>query len=680
MQGLSRNPLKTLENTRQGLLKTLVAHLVLAGLLFGSAVAYSPDLVAATKESAMSLSSPSGELEILVEHDQHLSWSVAYKGQVILQPGKLDLLVNEGQSLLAGAKLLEAKRRDVQSSVTPVLKQKNAHVDERFRELSLDFDSDLGLQFRAYDDGVAYRFILKGEGDVLVQNEQLELNFKNTATSLFPEEESLISHNERLYLAENVAEIAPPRFASLPVYFKSNGVHLVFSEADLFDYPAMFLYAGEGATMKAGFPGFVTKATPTPGSEDRNEIVEMADYIAVTHKGRTLPWRVAVISDDARDLPASELVFLLARENQISDTSWIKPGRVAWDWYNANNLFGVDFKAGLNTQTYKHYIDFASKYGIEYVILDEGWTLTTTNTKAHNPDIDVHELIAYGKKKNVDIILWTLWKPLDKDYKNILAMYAKWGAAGIKVDFMQRSDQYMVNYYEKIAKEAAKHKLLVDFHGAFKPTGLGRTWPNVVSYEGVKGNENNKWSQDISPEHNVTLPFIRMVAGPMDFTPGAMTNAHKGNHHISHFRPMSLGTRTHQVAMYAVFESPLQMYCDSPSLYQREPELTQFMTRFPSIWDETRILAGEVGDYILVARRSGKTWYLGAMTDWSARELEVDLSFLGRGKYTMTYVEDGPNAETHAQDYAIHKTRVTKKTKMPIRLASGGGWAAIIEK
>ena len=392
------------------------------------------------------------------------------------------------------------------------------------------------------------------------------------------------------------------------------------------------------------------------------------------------PWRVFIISENDGDLVESDLVFKLSRPLAIQNTNWIKPGRVAWDWYNANNIYGVDFEAGLNTQTYKYYIDFASNYGLEYVILDEGWSKSTTNIMEPSDQIDIQELVRYGKTKKVGIILWTLWKPLNENLEEILKLYKKWEIKGIKVDFMQRADQFMVNYYKKVVKEAAKNQLLVDFHGAFKPAGLRRAYPNLLSYEGLKGNENNKWSDIITPEHNVTLPFTRMVAGPMDFTPGAMSNAQKDNFQISWNRPMSLGTRCHQVAMYVVFESPLQMLCDSPSAYLKEKETTTFISKIPSVWDEIKVLKAKVGDYIIIARRKGKTWYIGGMTDWTGRDFEIDLSFLPSGTFKMEIMKDGTNAHRFAEDYVKETKKVTNKSRVKIKMAQGGGWAAIISK
>src|SRR5215217_6140483 len=369
------------------------------------------------------------------------------------------------------------------------------------------------------------------------------------------------------------------------------------------------------------------------------------------------------------------MVYLLAKPSQVQDTSWIKPGKVAWDWYNGNNIYNVDFKSGINTQTYKYYIDFASRYGIEYVILDEGW-YKLGNLLEVVPEIDIEELVAYGKKKNVGLILWMVWKTLDDQFEAAFNQAEKWGVKGLKIDFMQRDDQLLMNFYHKVCREAARRRLLVDFHGAIRPATMSRTWPNLVNVEGVRGLEQTKWSKFANPEHNVTLPFTRMFLGPMDYTPGAMLNAQQKSWAKVFDRPMALGTRCHQLAMYVVFESPLQMLADNPSNYLREPESMEFLSAVPTVWDETRALDGRIGDYVLVARRSGRDWYVGAMTDWTARELEVDFSFLPEGSFRMDSYQDGVNANRFAGDYKKVSGRADRTTRLKIRLAEGGGWAA----
>ena len=451
------------------------------------------------------------------------------------------------------------------------------------------------------------------------------------------------------------------------------GVKIAVAESDVEDYPGLWLRGTSGNGLDSLFPPYPLKETLT-GDRDF-KVTEAADYIAVTKGTRTYPWRLLGIAERDGDLLTNQLVYLLASPSRVQDTSWIRPGKVAWDWWNANNIYGVDFKSGVNTETYKYFIDFASKYGIEYVVLDEGW-YKLGNVLEVVPDINVEELVAYGKQKKVGIILWVVWKTLDDQLEPALNQFEKWGVKGIKVDFMQRDDQKVVNFYHKLSGEAAKRKMLVDYHGAQRSALMTRTWPNLISNEGVRGMEWSKWSADASPEHNVTLPFTRMFLGPMDYTPGAMLNAQKRSFAPVFDRPMALGTRCHQLAMYVVFESPLQMLADNPSNYLREPEAMEFLSAVPSVWDETRVLDGKIGDYVLVARRSGRDWYVGAMTDWTARELEVDFSFLPEGSFKMDAYQDGVNANRFAGDYKKVSGRADRTTRLKLKLAEGGGWAA----
>lgn len=625
------------------------------------------------------LTSPETGIKLIVNINENISFSVLFKDEVIIENSSIDLSLEGLPALGKSAKVKKVIESQSNSILTPVIAQKTSTIRDVYNELSIFFRANYELTFRVYDDGVAYRFSTSLKKDVIVSNESLNLHFSGSTACFFPEESSMISHYERLYKQIKLDTLKESVFCSLPVLMHVNDVHVLVTESDVYDYPCMFMQGTNMNGLDAVFPNYVTEAKPMSGFEDRKQVLTSAAYIAKTSGTRDYPWRVIVITNDDRQLVESTLVYQLASPLKISDTDWILPGKVAWDWYNANNICGVDFPAGINTDTYKYYIDFASEYGLEYVILDEGWSKATTQIQECNPDINVKELVEYGKEKNVGIILWTLWGPLDNDLST-LELYESWGVKGIKVDFMQRADQYMVNFYERVATEAAKRHLLVDFHGSFKPSGLRRAYPNVLTYEGVKGNENNKWSHDITPEHNVTLPFIRMVAGPIDFTPGAMINATADNHRISFNRPMSLGTRCHQVAMYVVYESPLQMLCESPSTYYKEETTTKFISKIPTVWDEAIVLDAKVADYILIARRKDDIWYLGAMTDWTPRELEIDFSFLEEGKYTMEMMSDGFNTDRFAQDYRYETMEIDNVSSKKIKLASGGGWAAIITK
>lgn len=626
-----------------------------------------------------SLKSPNGDLQLTATVNKSISFQAAFKNQPIISESFIDMKLMGENSFGTKPKVVKVSESSTNQVLTPVLPQKFASIKDSYNELIIQFKNNFKITFRAYDSGIAYRFSTSRKKDILIEEETFKINFANETMAFFPKEDSFISHNERFYIKTKLDTLTAANFCSLPVLNKVGNINILITDADIYEYPGMFMKGTSNNSLQATFPKYVVKATPKVGGEDRDQVLEYADYLAKSNGKRDFPWRVLVITDKDIDLIKNTLVYQLARPSKIKDTDWIKPGRVAWDWYNANNIYGVDFKSGINTETYKYYIDFASKYGLEYIILDEGWTKSTTETRESNPDIDISELVSYSKAKNVGIILWTLWGPLEKDL-SILDLYKSWGVKGIKMDFMQRNDQYMIDFYEKVAKKAAENHLLVDFHGAFKPTGLQRTYPNVVSYEGVKGNENNKWMNEITPEHNVTLPFIRNVAGPMDFTPGSMINSSLKNYNISFDRPMSLGTRSHQVAMYVVFESALQMLCETPSLYYKEAETTEFISKIPTVWDETIGLDGKVGEYVVIARKKVNTWFVAGMTNWTPREIEIDFSFLPPGEYQAQIMKDGMNADKFAQDYVIETFNVNATTSKNISLVSGGGFAVIITK
>ena len=638
-------------------------------------------LVQITNAQSFRISSPDENIELSVAVTDVISWSVTCKGKMVVQNAIAGMDFSAGTDFGKEPRLKKHSIREYSEMIYPVVPSKDEIIKDEYVQLVLQFRDKYGLNFRAYNDGVAYQFVDENKGSREVINENFSLTFPAGTGSYFPREESMYSHNERLYLEKSLSEISADEFGSLPMVFVTDHAKVLLTESALHDYPGMFIRGDGSNTVHAIFPEFVLEAIDDPKSPDRSQLLtKKADYIAEVEGERDYPWRVFIISDDDRAFVESNLPFQLAKPLALEDTDWIQPGKVAWDWYNANNIYGVDFKSGLNMATYKYYIDFAASNGIEYVILDEGWTKSTMEILDFNPDIDVPELIRYGQEKGVGIILWVLWKPLNANLTQILETYKGWGAKGVKVDFMQRNDQYMVSSYERIARECARLELLVDYHGAFKPSGLRRVYPNVINVEGVMGSEHNKWSADITPEHNVTLPFIRMAAGPMDYTPGSMVNAQEKNFHISFERPMSQGTRAHQVAMYVVYEAPLQMMCESPSRYYREQETVDFISRIPTTWDETVVLHGAIGDYIAIARRKGDLWYIGAMTDWTPRTLEMDLSFLGEGNYRMEIFTDGINANRFAEDYKMQTIKVTGDSKVEAHMAPGGGWVAIVSK
>ena len=627
-------------------------------------------------QSSYDLRSPDRRIEIRIRTAGRIGYDVVLNGKAVLEGSTLSLDVDH-KKLGDQPKVLNAKTSSHDQMVEPVVRQAFAKIRDHYNELRLSMDGGYAVVFRAYDEGVAYRFETSlQEEKVKIYGEEAAFNFPANFVVYYPQEDSFYSHNERKYLPQHLSEIASEFIATLPaVVDVGGGEKLAIAESDLEDYPGLWLRGTGGSGLAATFPAYPTKLIQT--SDRDYKPLETADYIAETAGKRTYPWRVIGVAEHDSELLTNEIVYLLERPSQFQDTSWIKAGKVAWDWWNDWNIDGVDFKAGINTKTYEYYVDFAAKYRIPYIILDDGW-YKLGNLLEVTPDLNMDELIAYAKQKNVGIILWASWKTLDDQLIPALDEFEKWGVKGIKVDFMQRSDQIMIDYFYRVCREAAKRHMLVDFHGDQKPATMMRTWPNLINTEGVRGMEWSKWSSESEPKHNVTLPFTRMFLGPMDYTPGAMRNATRTTFRPINNQPMAMGTRCHQLAMYVVYEAPLQMLSDSPSNYLREPETMEFLGPVPSEWDETKVLDGKIAEYAVVARRNGKEWYVGAMSDWTPRSVDIDLSFLPEGNFTMDAYQDGVNADRNASDYKKTTTQVNRGMKLKLQLASGGGWAARI--
>ena len=628
----------------------------------------------ASGQSSFDLVSPDGRIEVRIRTAQGIHYDLIYDGREVLRDSTMSLDVDH-KVLGKEVKVVSSKQNHADRVLEPVVRQKFAKIRENYNELHLEFDGNFSVDFRAYNEGAAYRFATSLPADqVKVYAEEGNFRFPRNSIVFYPQEDSFYSHNERRYTPQHLSEILPAFIATLPAVVDIGGsAKLAIAESDLEDYPGLWLRGTNGMGLSVTFPPYPLREQQTSPLDVR--VVESADYIAVTKGKRNYPWRVLGLARRDADLLTNQLVWLLEKPTELEDTSWIKPGKVAWDWWNALNVYGVDFKAGINTATYKYFIDFAAKYGIPYIILDEGWS-KDEDLLAVNPEVNIEELTAYAKQKNVGVILWVSWKSLKDQLTPALDQFAKWGVKGVKVDFMQRSDQLLINYFHLVSSETAKRHMLVDFHGDQKPSVMTRTWPNLISTEGVRGLEWSKWSADTEPEHNVTIPFTRMFLGPMDFTPGAMTNASKTTFAPLFAHPMSLGTRCHQLAMYVVYESPLQMLSDSPSNYYREPESMEFLAAVPSVWDESIALDGKISQYVAMARHSGSDWFIGAMNNWTARELELEFSFLPEGNFQMDAYEDGQNADRLGSDYKLTRTQVSRNTKLKIKLAPGGGWAA----
>ncbi len=625
-----------------------------------------------------SLSSPSGDIKAKVSVSSRIYWSVEYKGEQILEDSQISMTLADGTVLGEGYLRPKAFRHGENNVLTDLVPTKNRQIADKYNELRLRFGKDWSVVFRAYDNGVAYRFETFFDGRVEIKDEVSEWNFVSDNEVYWVGEKNpdYITHCEANFQQMPLSKVGTDTYSYLPLSFKTPlRTRVVITEADLLDYPNLFLRSSGEKSLAAEFPRVIDKYVMRT---DRDvTITGLADVIARTEGTRTFPWRILTIGTD-RDLIENTLPWQLSSKEVPGDYSWLKPGKISWEWWAALNVYGVDFKAGVNTDTYKYYVDFAAAYGLPYILMDEGWSKSTLNIVEPKEDLDLQEIISYAKSKGVNVVLWALWTPFAQEgVEKILDVYQKWGVAGIKVDFMQMQDQNMVNLYEKIASEACDRHILVDFHGAFKPAGLQRKYPNAMTFEGVYGMEHDKCSYDISPDHDLKLPFTRMVAGPMDYTPGAVNNATRDDFAIRWNHPMSQGTRSHQAALFVVFESPLTMLCDSPSNYYKVPDYTAFIAAIPTVWEKTLCQEASAGEYVLLSRQTGDgRWYSAALNNWTARTLTLDTSFLEKGDWQVTIHRDGVNADIWAEDYVIETRTITAGDSIDITLANGGGWVA----
>ncbi|MDR7210286.1 glycoside hydrolase family 97 protein [Flavobacterium piscis] len=632
------------------------------------------------------LKSPNGKIDMALESGAKIRWSVKHENTQVVAPSAISLTLGSGVVLGNNAKVVGSKKSYSNTFFeTPVYKKKT--VNDEYNQLTISFKGGFGLILRAYNDGAAYRFFTTSKEQIVIESEEANFNFSEDHKAFVPyvrdlrEKDMYISAFEATYDEIPLSKFVKDSLALCPLLVDlGNGKKAAVIEAELEDYPGMFLT--RGSQTPYGLQGVFARYPKEERLGGYNKmnymVVKRENYIAKTNGSRNFPWRAVIISENDKELLNNDMVQKLSSPSQISDISWIKAGKVAWDWWNDWNLSKVDFKAGINTQTYKYYIDFASKNNIEYVVLDEGWS-EETNILKISPTMDIEELINYGKQKNVGIILWASWYAINLVLDDAFSKYSKMGVKGFKIDFIDRDDQKMVKSIYNIAEKAASYKLLIDYHGMYKPTGIQRVYPNIVNFEGVKGLENAKWTpSDDMPHYETAIPFIRMLAGPMDYTPGAMRNATKADFRPSNSLPMSQGTRCHQLGMYVVYESPLQMMADSPTAYEKEPESTSFIAKIPTTFDDTVALDGKVGEYAAIARKKGNVWFVGGLTNWSVREMEIDLSFLGKGNFTAEIFKDGINADKDPTDYKREMLKVTNTDKLTVNMAAGGGFAIII--
>lgn len=631
------------------------------------------------------LASPDGRLKAQVEVGKTVTYRLNCGGQQLLLPSDVAMKIAGNKIWGVDSKLKKAVVSTHKGFITTFAYKKD-RVADNYAQLALHFKEGFSILFRLYDEGLAYRFVSDQKKPLNVEDEAVNFNFAKDFEALVPYskaegdyKDQVRNSFENTYTTVPVSKFSPKKLAFLPLIVKAdNGVKMVIAESDVEDYPCMFVRPGDEATALKAFFAPYPKEVKQGGYNNLEQLVISSEnYIAKAKAQRNFPWRIINVSTEDGQLLGNDMVYRLASPNRIGDTSWIKPGKVAWDWWNDWGVYNVDFKSGINTKTYEYYIDFASKHGIEYVILDEGWAV---NKKADLmqvvPEIDLQKIIDYGKQRNVGVILWAGYKAFDRDMENVCKHYAGMGVKGFKIDFMDRNDAQCVDFHYRAAAMAAKYHLICDFHGTFAPTGLNRTYPNVVNFEGVDGQEQNKWAtmeQYNQVQYDVTVPFARMLAGQMDYTQGAMINSTKKTYAPSSSRPMSQGTRCHQLAEYVVFLSPLNMLCDSPTHYAAEPVCTDFIAKIPTTWDETIPLKSEIGEYVAVARKKDGKWYVGAITNWTPRDLELDLTPLQAGGKRATMFSDGMNAAKFAEDFTKKEVEVPSNGKITVHLAPGGG-------
>ena len=639
----------------------------------------------AAKEKKYVLSSPDGTLKVEISAGNELAYQVMHGNDTILSHSNIGLVLENGTIVGKTPRITGERRRKIKDNIeSPFYRFKEFVATGN--ELDLKLKGGFGIIFRAYNEGVAYRFYTTQSSDIIIKEEQAEFNFKEDYTAYLP-----YTTNDKKPMAmayQNVYDITPlskaqPKLAFLPVTVDCSSVKLTLLESDLEAYPDMFVQSQQGKYgLKGVFAPYPAKTDFYPWRK-QEYVTETTDFISRSRGSRSYPWRVLAITEKDTDMPVNNLVYALASSNRIGDTSWIKTGKVAWDWWNDWNLKGVPFKAGINMDTYKYYIDFASRNGLEFIVLDEGWyDPKSGDMLTVIPELDLPELIAYGKSKGVEIVLWTVFNVLDSQLEAACKKYADMGIKGFKVDFLDRDDQTAVEMVYRIAEMTARYKLILDLHGIYKPTGINRTYPHIINFESVFGMEEVKWTdiKNNMPLYDVTFPYIRMMAGPVDYTPGAMRNATKADWRAMYYTPASMGTRCHQLAAYIVHDSPFTMLCDAPTNYLNEQECVDFIASLPVEVDSTFIASGELGKYIVTVRKKDVNWYIGGMTNWDERDVQLDFSFLPEGmSYTAVLFKDGVNANKQAEDYRKETIRIDKDSRLTLHLASGGGFAMKLE-
>ncbi|WP_072833311.1 glycoside hydrolase family 97 protein [Flavisolibacter ginsengisoli] len=631
------------------------------------------------KDSLM-VSSPDKRIEVNIQLSNKIEYSVKFEGKYILEPSAINLLLANKKDLTGDLQIRRSFLHVVNEVIISPVPEKRKEIPDHYTELRIDFKLPYSLLFRVYNDGVAYRWATSFRDSITVINELAEFVFpagkKVRLPLLSPREGSDRYHTsfEELYQLKAIDSLTDSAMAYNPVLTGTgNEVKLGITESALVDYPGMFISGTGGRSLKGVFAPYPLEEKLKSGLYSQYLVTKRAGYIARTRGARAFPWRVLILARNDKDLPGNDLVYRLGSPTSLKDLTWIHPGKCTDEWIIGINLFNIPFKSGVNTATYKYYIDFAKKFGLDRIMMDAGWS-NNNDLFDINPDINMDALSTYARNRGVKISMWTLAATLNRQLDSALKQFNKWGVDFIMTDFMDRDDQLMVNFYHRIAKACADHHIMIMYHGAFAPKGFNRTWPNAITREGVLGSEYNIWSDKPTPGYDVTLPFTRMLAGSLDYEPGILDNATREQFRAINQKVMSQGTRCHQMAMFIVYDSPLQVFSGNPSQGLMEPEFMQLLGSFPTTWDETNILEGSIGEFIVTARKNGKDWYIGGMTNWTPREIELATDRIDPGTYNAVLCRDGINADKYPSDYIIENFKWQKGQPLKVFMAPGGGF------
>lgn len=638
-------------------------------------------------KDTLQVCSPSGKICVKVWMDKRLSYSVSNNNLLIVAPSFIDMMLQDGKALSLNNSIRLSSVKKITGTITSPVPEKRKVIPDVYNELSIEFKQPFKLQFRAYDDGIAYRITTRFKDSIIIKDEVADFNFPGNPSGYFQEipfndsTDMFQTSFENVYSFKKLSEFPANSIAYSPILIipKSNP-KIAITESDLEDYPGMFVAGTGTASLKAVFAHYPLQEKINWALYSQSVVAKRADYIARTKGTRAFPWRILMIAEEDKDLPANDMVYRLASPSRVADVSWIKPGNITDEWIIDLNLYNIPFKAGRNTASYKYYIDFAKRFGFDRIMMDAGWSDNNDLLKVV-PEINMDTLVAYAKKQGVKIAVWTQALTLNRQLDSALDQFNKWGIDFIMTDFIDRDDQVAVGFHQRVAAACAKHKIMIMFHGTYPPKGFNRTYPNAVTREAVLGSEYNIWSDKPSPDHDLLLPFTRMLAGSMDYEPGMLINMTKENFRNINGYIMSQGTRCHQLAMLAVYDNPMQFFAGNPSQGFTEPAYMKLWGSIPTTWDQTIILDAKIGEYIITAREKNGDWYIGGMTNWSGRDLPVSFDFLGEAnKYKATICKDGMNAERYASDYTIDSLTVTKKNNIQMHLAPGGGFLIKLEK